>query len=74
VIKATNAQNVFNLLQDMRHLIILDFRSELEFNLFHLRKSIQCCIDKVESVILENLLKEKSHFTEDSVKRILFVF
>jgi hypothetical protein len=35
-----NEMAVFNLLQDMRHLIIVDFRSKEEFEKSHIRKSI----------------------------------
>jgi predicted sulfurtransferase len=40
-LKAVNPMNAFNLLQDLRHLIILDFRAAEEYNLSHIRKSIR---------------------------------
>merc|ERR1719313_2029658 len=32
--------NAYNMLQDLRHLVILDFRSEEEYKASHIRKSI----------------------------------
>ena len=40
-LKVTNAMNAFNMLQDLRHLIILDFRSEEEYNKSHIRKAVR---------------------------------
>ena len=39
--KNVSAMNAFNLLQDLRHLIILDFRSEEDFNKNHIRKALR---------------------------------
>ena len=41
ILKVTNAINTFNMLQDLRHLIILDFRSEDDFNKSHVRKAVR---------------------------------
>ena len=40
-LKVVNSMNAFNLLQDLRHLIILDFRSQEEFDKGHIRKGIR---------------------------------
>jgi hypothetical protein len=39
-VKATTVQNVYNMLQDLRHIIIFDFRSQEDFKLGHIRKSL----------------------------------
>ena len=44
-IKATTALNVFNMLQDMRHLVILDLREEEPFAESHIRRSINVTIE-----------------------------
>lgn len=41
----------FNMLQDLRHLIILDFRSEQEYNEWHIRKAIRVTPDTYKQVI-----------------------
>lgn len=43
--------NVFNMLQDLRHLILLDFRSEEEFNKSHIRKAIRVTLDNYKTII-----------------------
>ena len=40
-LKETTAMNVFNMLQDMRHLVILDLREEPQFAASHIRRSIR---------------------------------
>jgi hypothetical protein len=39
-VKASSLSNTFNMLQDMRHLLIIDLRTEEEFNLSRVRKSV----------------------------------
>ena len=43
--------NVFNMLQDLRHLILLDFRPEEQFNESHIRKAIRVTLDNYKSII-----------------------
>jgi rhodanese-related sulfurtransferase len=50
-LKVVNSMNAFNLLQDLRHLIILDFRSEEEFNQSHIRKAIRVDISDYKEKI-----------------------
>lgn len=50
-LKVTNAMNAFNLLQDLRHLIILDFRSEEEFDKSHIRKAVRVDITNYKKKI-----------------------
>ena len=44
----SNRETVFNLLQDMRHILILDLRSEEKFNENRLRNSFHFPLDKLE--------------------------
>ena len=48
--------NVFNLLQDIRHLIILDFRSEEEFSESHIRKAVRCELSNYKEKVAESLV------------------
>jgi|TARA_B110001450_G_C17287821_1_gene346179 rhodanese-related sulfurtransferase len=50
-LKATNSMNVFNMLQDLRHLILLDFRSEEEFAKSHIRKAIRVTLENYKAII-----------------------
>ena len=60
MVKTTNAMNVFNMLQDLRHLIILDFRSEQEFNESHIRKAVRVTPETYKQVIASCLVSLKS--------------
>jgi len=44
--KAQTPQNVFNMLQDMRHLIILDLREQEAYDASHIRKAINCTAEQ----------------------------
>lgn len=55
-LKATTAVNVFNMLQDMRHLVILDMRSAAEFAESHIRKSINVTVDSVKDQLVASML------------------
>lgn len=48
--------NVFNMLQDLRHLIILDFRTEEEYNESHIRKAVRVTEDNYKAVIASALV------------------
>lgn len=50
-LKVTNAMNAFNLLQDLRHLIILDFRTQEEFDKSHIRKAVRADITNYKEKI-----------------------
>lgn len=54
--------NVFNMLQDMRHLIILDFRSKTEFDISHIRKALNVTEETYEQELLTNLADTNSCF------------
>ena len=79
-LKCTTPMNAFNLLQDMRHLIILDLRPEEQYAAGHIRKSINTNLSGYQKELSEAiLLKEKqhrfkSHYEADDLLRVLFVF
>ena len=50
-LKESNVMNTFNLLQDMRHLIILDFRDEQDFNKSHIRKAERATLDTYKEMV-----------------------
>ena len=70
--------NAFNLLQDMRHLIILDFRDILDFNEFHIRKSVISTLDSYKQEIINCISTKKpthsSQYPNDDLKRVLLIF
>lgn len=79
-LKVSSITNTYNMMQDMRHLIILDFRQEEEFKESHIRKSLTVTTDIYQQILAERLggPKEmqqpyKSHFEGDDLKRILCV-
>ena len=81
-LKVWNSMNVFNALQDMRHVILLDFRDELEFNHSHIRKSIRVTLETYKDVLLDAMLNKdktkqaqfKSQYENDDLKRVVFIF
>ncbi len=52
-LKMTNSMNVFNILQDMRHVIILDFRDDVDFRQSHIRKSIRVTLETYKDEIMQ---------------------
>lgn len=62
----------------MRHLIILDFRSEEEFAQGHIRKSIHVNLETYGKTMVTAMLQTKSefnsHYEGDDLRRVLFVF
>jgi len=69
--------NVYNMLQDLRHMIIMDFRKEEEFQKKHIRKSINVNIENYQQKIAELMLDApqfKSHYEGDDMKRVLMIF
>ena len=70
------------MLQDLRHLIILDFRSAEDYKENHIRKSVHVSNDDYMQRLTEIVLKSKldkihpfrSHFEGDNMKRLLCVF
>lgn len=69
------------MLQDMRHLLIIDLRSEEEFKASHIRRSVHATMEDYQQKLVENIAagpKEliathKSQFENDDMKRVLFV-
>ena len=77
-LKATNAVNVFNMLQDMRHLIILDFRSESMYSELHLRKSLNVSLENYKDQLVASMVvlgdeRFRSHYQGDDLRRVLYV-
>ena len=77
-LKPTTSLNVFNMLQDMRHLVILDLREEAEFAESHIRKSINVTVDTWKDQLIAAMLQYndarfRSNYREDDLKRVLFV-
>ena len=56
VLKNVNQMNAFNLLQDLRHLIILDFRPEEQFKESHIRKAVRVDLTDYKEKIAEALV------------------
>lgn len=54
--KQTNVMNTYNMLQDLRHLIILDFRSLEEYNQSHIRKSIRVVLTDYQKILASALV------------------
>jgi len=70
--------NAFNLLQDMRHLLIIDVRPAEAFKLGHIRKSLNVEMATLSKVIMSAMLKPDTQFASkyegDDLKRVLFIF
>jgi hypothetical protein len=70
--------NAFNLLQDMRHLLIIDLRPAEAFKLGHIRKSLNVEMATISKVIMSAMLKPDTQFASkyegDDLKRVLFIF
>jgi len=56
-LKKAESLLVYNMLQDMRHIIILDFRSKELFDKSHIRKSINVDIGSFEKILIEELTR-----------------
>ena len=68
------------MLQDLRHIVILDFRPSEEFQQSHIRLSLNVTLENYHKIMLDVIsgTKERqhpyrSHFEGDSVKRLLFI-
>lgn len=51
-VKVATSQQVYNFLQDMRHLVILDFRSEELFKKCRIRKSLKVDLENYAPILL----------------------
>ena len=66
----------------MRHVILLDFRDEVDFNHSHIRKSIRVTLETYKDVLVDAMLNKdkkvqaqfKSQYDNDDLKRVIFVF
>jgi rhodanese-related sulfurtransferase len=74
-LKNTSAMNAFNLLQDMRHLVIIDLRPKEAYDLGHIRKSLHADMTNFAKVLCEAIMNKHygSHYEGDDLKRALFV-
>lgn len=66
------------MLQDMRHLIIIDMREVAAFEESHIRRSINANLENFKDQILGAMLLTKddryrSHYPADDLKRVLFI-
>ena len=52
-LKVATSLLVYNMLQDMRHLVILDFRSKENFNQSHIRKASNVDIENYRKVLVQ---------------------
>jgi len=57
--------NAFNMLQDLRHLVILDFRTEEEYNASHIRKAVRVTEETYKSVIASALVSLRNQIPTD---------
>ena len=61
---------VYNMLQDMRHIVICDFRKDQN----HIRNSIKVDKDNYRQAIVKQfMIKTKPVYEGDDMKRVLFV-
>lgn len=87
-LKKTNEMNAFNMLQDLRHLIIVDLRETHEFEGNTIRKAVNCSLADYKQMISAKMIelanslkiggdrhdrKAGSHFDNDDFRRVLFV-
>jgi hypothetical protein len=69
------------MLQDLRHIIIFDFRSQEDFKQGHIRKSLIVTPEDYQERLTEAMAGPKervhnfrSHYEGDDIKRVLFIF
>ena len=56
-LKKTNEMNAFNMLQDLRHLIIVDLRETTEFEGNTIRKAVNCSIADYKQTISAKMIE-----------------
>ena len=74
--------NMFNILQDMRHVILMDFREDVDYRQSHLRKCIRVTLENYKDELLTAMLSNdkarlaqfKSQYDNDDLKRVVFIF
>eukprot|EP00347_Sterkiella_histriomuscorum_P023666 403333809 len=76
-LKVSSITNTYNMLQDLRHILILDFRSPEEFEEANIRRSINVNLENYQHALM-GLFATKpqdhaSHYISDDLKRVLFV-
>jgi len=66
---------VYNMLQDMRHLVILDFREQDAFDAAHIRKSVHVDSGSYEQTLFAafNSKQSQTQYQGDDLRRVLFI-
>ncbi len=79
--KAASTTIVYNMLQDLRHVVIMDFRAPEEYKESRIRKSINVSLEDYQNRLTGALAGPKevtkpynSHFEGDDLTRVLCVF
>ena len=79
-LKVASTTILYNLLQDLRHLVIMDFRAPEEFKESHIRKSINVKLDDYQMRLTGALAGPKevkhpyrSHFEGDDLLRVVCI-
>lgn len=67
------------MLQDMRHLVILDLRESEAFDESHIRFSINCSTENFQDQAMGAMLatrdtRFRSHYANDDLTRVLYIF
>ncbi len=63
----------------MRHLVVIDLRSEAEFSESHIRKSVASDLESLMHHLTSTMLAKKdnqfrSQYINDDLTRVLFIF
>lgn len=66
---------VFNMLQDMRHLIMLDLRPSAEFEKAHIRHAFNVDLDDWQDVFVKAFEESsgQSQYQDDDLRRLLII-
>jgi rhodanese-related sulfurtransferase len=73
-LKKANAMLVYNMLQDMRHLIILDLRPKTDYDRHHIRKAIHVEMATLTKSLTQAYIHNKHSLYEgDDLRRVLVI-
>ena len=66
---------IYNMLQDMRHLVIADLRDQESFNNAHIRKAIRVDMETLKKQVVDHIRHPsvQSKYPDDDLVRVLFV-
>lgn len=76
-LKVATPMLVYNMLQDMRHVLVVDFRDKASaFDKSHIRKSIHVDAESYQKVIQAAFIQKvgNGHYDGDDLRRVVFVF